>query len=252
MSHERSSRVFAASLALGLSPPAGAGEIQVAVAANFAEPMKTIAEEFQKAAGHRALLSLGSTGKFYAQIVNGAPFDVFLAADVETPARIEREGLAISGSRFTYAIGRLALWSANPNFVDDRGEVLKKGQFNHIALAAPKLAPYGAAAVEVLEKLGLGVALRPKFVQGENIAQTHQFVATGNAQLGFVALSQVYLDGKLKSGSGWIVPAEFHAPLRQDAVILSRAANNPAAPALIRFLKGARARAIIESHGYGY
>ncbi len=244
--------VLASLLGLG-SPTSGtAGDVHVAVAANFAAPMKIIADEFQKTADHRALLSFGATGKFYAQIINGAPFDVFLAADVATPDRLEREGFSVPGSRVTYAVGRLALWSANPDFVDDRGAILKRGAFHHIALAAPKLAPYGAAAVETLEKLDLLDTLRPKFVLGENIAQAYQFVATGNADLGFVALSQVYSDGKLKFGSGWIVPSGFHAPLRQDAVILSRGANNPAAPALIRFLQSPRVRAILESHGYGY
>ena len=249
---KRSSIFLASCLALGLSGPAWAEGVQVAVAANFAQPMKKIAEAFEQATGHKAVLAFGSTGKFHAQIANGAPFDVFLAADAQTPARLEREGAAIPGSRFTYAIGKLALWSAKPNFVDDRGEVLKSGPFNHIALAAPKLAPYGAAAVEVLEKLGLMDALRPKFVQGENIAQAHQFVASGNAELGFVALSQVYRDGKLMAGSGWIVPADFHTPIRQDAVILSRAGNNPAARSLAGFLKGEKARAIVRAHGYDY
>lgn len=244
--------LLASLLGLGLPAPVATGDIQVAVAANFAAPMKTIADEFQKTTGHRALLSFGATGKFYAQIVNGAPFDVFLAADAATPARLEREGIAIPGSRFTYAIGKLVLWSVNPNFVDDQGAVLKNGPFNHIAFAAPKLAPYGAAAIETLEKLGLADTLRPKFVLGENIAQAYQFVASGNADLGFVALSQVYIDRTLKAGSGWIVPTGFHAPLRQDAVILSKAGNNSAAPALFQFLQSARVRAILESHGYGY
>ncbi len=230
--------------------PVSAADVRVAVAANFTAPMNSTAAAFEKSSGHKAILSFGSTGKFYAQIKNGAPFDLFLAADAATPAKLEQEGGALPGSRFTYAIGKLVLWSAKANFVDDRGEILKKGSFRHIALAQPRLAPYGAAAVEVIGKLGLTGALRPKFVQGENIAQTHQFIATGNAELGFVALSQVYRDGKLQSGSGWIVPANLHAPIRQDAVILARAANNPAAGALAQFLKGATARAIIKAHGY--
>lgn len=237
---------------LGPSASATAGDVRVAVAANFASPMKAIAAAFEKSTGHKAVLSFGSTGKFYAQIKSGAPFDVFLAADVTTPARLEQEGDGVRGSRFTYAVGKLVLWSAKVNFVDGQGEILKKGSFEHIALASPKLAPYGAAAIETLEKLGLGETLRSKFVQGENIAQTYQFVATGNADLGFVALSQVYLDGKLKAGSGWIVPANLHAPIRQDAVILSGAGNDPAARSLVEFLKGEKARAIIKSHGYEY
>jgi molybdate transport system substrate-binding protein len=144
------------------------------------------------------------------------------------------------------------LWSAKADFVDDRGEILKKDSFRHIALVSPKLVPYGAAAVEVIEKLGLMGALRPKFVQGENIAQTYQFVSTGNAELGFVALSQVYRDGKLQSGSGWIVPSGLHAPIRQDAVVLARAKNNPAARALAGFLRGDAALKIIAAYGYGH
>jgi molybdate transport system substrate-binding protein len=168
-----------------------ADEVQVAVAANFTTPMQRIAAEFEKDTGHKAQLSFGATGKFYAQIKNGAPFQVLLSADDETPAKLVGEGLAVQGSRFTYAIGKLVLWSAKPGYVDDKGEVLKKGQFHKLALANPKLAPYGAAAMEVLGKLGVLGAVQPKFVLGENIAQTWQFVGTGNAELGFVALSQV-------------------------------------------------------------
>jgi molybdate transport system substrate-binding protein len=229
-----------------------AADVQMAVAANFTQPMNAIAAAFEKSSGHKAVLSFGSTGKFYAQIKNGAPFDLLLAADAATPAKLEQEGAALAGSRFTYAIGKLVLWSAKADFVDARGEVLKNGSFKHIAIASPKLAPYGAAAVEVIEKLGLMGALQPKFVQGENIAQTHQFVSTGNAELGFIALSQVYRDGKLQSGSGWIVPSGLHAPIRQDAVILARAANNPAARALAGFLRSDVALAIIAAYGYGH
>lgn len=229
---------------------ASADEVQVAVAANFTAPMKLIAADFEKATGHKAALSFGATGKFYAQIKNGAPFDILLAADDETPAKLEKENLGVAGSRFTYAIGKLVLWSAKPGFVDDQGEVLRKGGFEHIALANPKLAPYGAAAVEVMTRLGLMSALEPKFVQGENIAQTYQFVSTGNAELGFVALSQVYEGGKLKSGSGWIVPSAMHSPIRQDAVLLSRAKGNPAAEALLKYLKSDKARAVIKAYGY--
>lgn len=229
---------------------ASADEVQVAVAANFTAPMKTIAADFEKTTGHKAALSFGATGKFYAQIKNGAPFDILLAADDETPAKLEKENLGVADSRFTYAIGKLVLWSAKPGFVDDQGEVLRKGGFEHIALASPKLAPYGAAAVEVMTRLGLMRALEPKFVQGENIAQTYQFVSTGNAELGFVALSQVYEGGKLKSGSGWIVPSAMHSPIRQDAVLLSRAKGNLAAEALLKYLKSDKARAVIKAYGY--
>jgi molybdate transport system substrate-binding protein len=227
-----------------------AAEVRVAVAANFTAPMQAIADEFEKATGHKAQLAFGSTGKFYAQIKNGAPFEVLLAADDETPARLEKEGLAVSGSRFTYSIGQLALWSAKPGYVDAKGDVLKHGAFRHLAIANPKLAPYGAAAAETLGKLGLLPALQPKFVQGENIAQTFQFVSTGNAELGFVALSQIYASGKLKSGSAWVVPASLHSPIRQDAVVLTKGRDNPAADALLKFLKSEQVRTVIKSYGY--
>ncbi|MBW8305489.1 MAG: molybdate ABC transporter substrate-binding protein [Thiobacillus sp.] len=227
-----------------------AAEVQVAVAANFSAPMQRIAADFEHATGHQAKLAFGSTGKFYAQIRHGAPFDVLLAADDETPAKLEKEEMAVAGSRFTYSIGRLALWSAKPGYVDDKGDVLKQGAFKHLAIASPKLAPYGAAAVETLNRLGLQAALQPKFVQGENIAQTFQFVSTGNAELGFVALSQVIEGGKLKRGSAWVVPPNLHAPIRQDAVVLARGRDNPAALALMKYLKQDQARAIIKAYGY--
>jgi molybdate transport system substrate-binding protein len=239
--------VILAYMAIG---SASADEVQVAVAANFTAPMKIIAVDFEKATGHKVALSFGATGKFYAQIKNAAPFDVLLAADDETPAKLEKEDVGVAGSRFTYAIGKLVLWSAKPGFVDDKGDVLKKGGYEHIALANPKLAPYGAAAVEVMTKLGLKTTLEPKFVQGENIAQTYQFVSTGNAELGFVALSQVYEDGKLKSGSGWVVPSSMHNQIRQDAVLLTKAKSNAAAVALLKYLKSDKAKAVIKSYGY--
>ncbi|HWR75748.1 MAG TPA: molybdate ABC transporter substrate-binding protein [Thiobacillus sp.] len=242
--------LFAGLVVLTLSTPLRADEVQVAVAANFTAPMQKIAADFEKATGHQAKLSFGATGKFYAQIRNGAPFEVLLAADDETPAKLEKEGLAVSGSRFTYSIGQLALWSAKPGYVDAKGEVLKQGAFEHLAMANPKLAPYGAAAVETLTKLGLLGSVESRFVQGENIAQTYQFISTGNAELGFVALSQVYEGGKLKSGSAWIVPAKLHSPIRQDAVVLAKGKDNPAAAALVKFLKTDKARAVIQSYGY--
>lgn len=233
-----------------LSAAALAGEVQVAVAANFAAPMKVIAAEFEKATGHQAKLTFGSTGKFYAQIRQDAPFEVMLSADDETPARMEKEGLTLAGSRSTYAIGKLVLWSSQAGRVDANADVLRRGDFNKLAIAAPKLAPYGAAAVETLGRLGLLTAVEPKFVQGENIAQTYQFVATGNADIGFVAMSQVYEGGRLKSGSAWPVPADLHAPIRQDMVILGKGKSNPAAHELLRFLKTDAVRKIIESYGY--
>ena len=229
---------------------AHADEVQVAVAANFTAPMQKIAAEFEKDTGHKAQLAFGSTGKFYAQIRNGAPFEILLAADDTTPEKLEKEGAAVAGSRFTYAIGKLALWSSKAGFVDDKGEVLKKGEFKHVSIANPKLAPYGAAAIETLTALKLLDAIQPKFVQGENIAQTHQFVATGNAELGFVALSQVMKDGKISEGSGWIVPSSLHQPIRQDAVLLTNGKGKPAAEALMKYLAGEKAKAVIQSFGY--
>lgn len=233
-----------------LAVAAHADEVQVAVAANFTAPMKQIAAEFEKDTGHKAVLAFGATGKFYAQISNGAPFEVLLTADDETPVKLEKELLAAPNTRFTYAIGKLALWSAKAGYVDGQGDVLKKGEFKHLALANPKAAPYGAAAMEAMKKLGVLENIQPKIVQGENIAQTHQFVATGNAELGFVALSQVFKDGKVTSGSAWIVPAKLYAPIRQDAVVLAQGRNKPAATALMAYLKTDKARAIIKSYGY--
>ncbi|RLJ65325.1 molybdate transport system substrate-binding protein [Sulfurisoma sediminicola] len=231
---------------------AHADDVSVAVAANFTAPMNAIAAEFARDTGHQAKLSFGSSGKFYAQIRNGAPFQVFLSADDETPARLEQEGATAPGSRFTYAIGSLVLWSSAPNLVDARGEVLRRGGFDKLAIANPKLAPYGRAAVEVLTAMNLLDAVSGKFVQGENIGQTHQFVMSGNADLGFVALSQVMKDGKVTGGSAWIVPDTMHAPIRQDAVVLTSGKDNPAAAALMNYLKGDKARAIIKSYGYRF
>lgn len=224
--------------------------VQVAVAANFTAPAKALAEILAKTTGHEAKLSFGATGAFYTQIKNGAPFDILLAADDERPAKLEKEGDTVPGSRFTYAIGQLVLWSAKPGFVDNQGAVLKGGQFNKIAIANPKLAPYGAAAVEAMDKLGLTAALQPKLVTGESIGQTYNFISTGNAELGFVALAQVLDGGKLKSGSMWVVPAKYHAPIVQEAVILKRAAGNPAAKAWMDLLRSPRTKDFIRSYGY--
>lgn len=222
----------------------------VAVAANFTEPMNEIAEAFEKATGHSAKLSFGSSGKFVAQFENGAPFEVFLSADADKPEKLEKSKQAVPGTRFTYAIGKLVLWSAKTGYVDDAGTILAKGDFSHLALADPKLAPYGEAAVEVLKNKGLYEKNKPKIVLGENISQAYQFISTGNAELGFIALSQVIEDGRIAKGSGWIVPDELHAPIRQDAVLLAKGTANPAAPALMQFLKSAEARAIIQKYGY--
>lgn len=227
--------------------PAFAAETQVAVAANFTEPAKAIAAAFQKASGHTAVLSFGSSGQFYAQIAHGAPFEVFLSADAERPAKAEQDGLAVAGSRFTYATGRLVLFSKTPGLVDGRGAVLRRGGFGHLAIADPAAAPYGAAAVQAMQKLGFYEGLKPKIVQGSSITQAYQFVATGAAELGFVALSQVADE---PGGSRWVVPANLHAPIAQQAVLLKTGAGNPAAKAFLAFLKGPQARAIIKRYGY--
>jgi molybdate transport system substrate-binding protein len=243
-------RVLIALLALAFAPSVPADEVQVAVAANFSAPMQKIAREFAKDTGHVAQLAFGATGKFYAQIKSGAPFEILLAADAETPAKLVSEGAAQGDSRFTYAVGKLVLWSSKPGFVDDAGEVLRKGAFQHIAIANPKTAPYGAAALQVLKELKLVAVLAPKLVTGESIAQTHQFVASGNAELGFVALSQVMSDGKVGSGSAWIVSPELYSPIEQAAVILTPGKGKAAAAALMAYLKAEKAKAIIESFGY--
>ena len=243
-------RLLTLTAALALSAAAQAEVVQIAVAANFTAPARALAEIFARTTGHEAKLSFGATGAFYTQIKNGAPFDILLAADDERPIRLEKEGDAVPGSRFTYAIGQLVLWSAKPGFVDGEGAVLKGGNFNKIAIANPKLAPYGAAAVETMDKLGLAAALTPKLVTGESIGQTYNFIATGNAELGFVALAQVLDGGKLKSGSMWVVPAKYHAPIIQDAVILKRAAANPAAKAWMALMRSPNTQDFIRSYGY--
>ena len=237
-------------LAVAWSVSAQAATLHIAVASNFAAPLKVIAAEFERTTGHSVMTSSASTGKLYSQITNAAPFDVLLAADDETPARLQTVGMAVANSRFTYAVGRLALWSADAGLVDAKGEVLKSGKFTRLALASPKAAPYGVAAIETLSKLNLMNALEPKFVTGESIGQAYSFVASGNVPLGFVASSQVMQSGKLKSGSMWLVPSELHSPLKQDAVLLLRARDNPAALAFMAFLKTDASRATIRSFGY--
>ena len=241
---------FALCLAGLLMSAVQAAEVHVAVAANFTAPMKRIAEAFEKDTGHKMVLSYGATGKFYSQITNGAPFDVFLSADDKTPAKLEKEGFVVAGSRMTYATGRLVLWSAKPALIDEKASVLMRNDFNRLAIAAPKVAPYGAAAVETMNKIGLFPLLQVKLVMGESIGQTFSMVSSGNAELGFVAMSQVFESDKLKSGSAWVVPANLHSPLRQDAVLLARARNNPAALQFLTFLKSGQARAIMSSFGY--
>jgi molybdate transport system substrate-binding protein len=242
--------------ALGLAalmlPGAHAGEVSVAVAANFTAPMQKIAAQFEQDTGHKAVLSFGATGKFYAQIKNGAPFGILLAADDTTPEKIAREGLGDGATRFTYAIGQLVLWSKQPGYVDAEGKVLQKTDWQHIAIANPKLAPYGLAAMQTLDKLGLTAQVQPRVVTGENIGQTYQFAASGNAQLGFVALSQVMEDGRLREGSAWVVPGNLHEPIRQDAIVLKPGQGSEAAAALMQYLRGDKARAVIKSYGYSF
>lgn len=212
--------------------------------------MQRIAAAFARDTGHRAVLSFGSTGKLYAQISNGAPFEVLLAADQETPARLERDKRTVAASRFTYAVGRLVLWSKDATLVDSKGEVLRRGNWSRIAIADPRLAPYGAAAMDVLGPMGLRETLQSRLVQAESIGMAYQFVSTGNAALGFVALSQVMADGAIREGSAWVVPAALHRPLRQDAVALAGSQSNPAAAALLAYLQGPQARAIVRGYGY--
>ena len=228
-------------------------EIQVAVAANFANVAQTLAQSFGKTHGVRIRITQGSTGKLGAQIRNGAPFDVLLAADAASVDGLESVGLAIRGSSFTYAIGRLALWSLQPDRVKDGVTVLRQGQFQHLAIATPHSAPYGAAALEVLGRVGLLETLTPKLVQGESVAQTYGFVASGNAEIGFVAWSQIVEPGaepRLRTGSAWLVPEPLHAPLTQNAALLSHGATNQAARAFLEYLRQPEVKALIRSYGY--
>jgi molybdate transport system substrate-binding protein len=229
---------------------AHAAEAQVAVAANFAEPMKAIAAVLERSTGHTLQISTGASGAFYTQIKHGAPFDVFLSADNERPEMLEKDGLAQPDTRFTYATGKLVLWSARSGRVDDKGSVLKAPGLGKVAYANPKTAPYGTAAVQVLERLGLKDAITPKLVQGESIGQTYSFVKTGNADVGFVALSQVLSGGRLKEGSMWVIPQAHYDPIRQDVVLLKRGADNEAAKALLRLLQSPSIKDLIRSYGY--
>jgi molybdate transport system substrate-binding protein len=228
-----------------------AAEVQVAVAANFAPTLEKIAAGFSAATGHRLKISAGATGKFHSQIVAGAPFEVLIAADDETPKKLVGEAHAVAGTHFTYAIGKLVLWSAKPDFVDNQGAVLASGKFAHLAIADPKVAPYGAAALQVIKARGLSETLTPKLVTGQSIAQAFQFIGTGNAELGFVALSQVAVPGKPVVGSYWLVPQELYGEIRQDAVLLKPGADNTAAKALLAYLKSPAAQEVIRSFGYG-
>ncbi|QYE33987.1 molybdate ABC transporter substrate-binding protein [Polymorphobacter sp. PAMC 29334] len=239
--------VFAALTTIVVAAPLSAAETQVAVAANFTEPAKEIAAAYLKATGNTAVLSFGSSGAFYTQMAHGAPFEVFLSADADRPKKAEQDGLAVPGSRFTYAIGRLVLYSTTPGLVDAHGAVLKGGKFTHISIADPTAAPYGTAAMQTMTKLNVLAALTPKIVKGSSITQAYQFVATGAAELGFVAQSQVI---NVAGGSRWLVPTTLHKPIDQQAVLLWTGAKNPAAAAFVKFLKGPEAVAIIKRYGY--
>lgn len=231
---------------LGVSPAASAASVNVAVAANFTDAGKEIAAAFAEATEHEAVLSFGATGQFYTQITQAAPFEVFLAADDQRPTKAVKEGYAVEGTVFTYATGQLVLYSTDKNRVTGP-DTLKENRFNKIAIANPETAPYGAAAVEAMKALNVYDMLKPKIVQGQNIGQTYQFIQTGNAELGFVALGQV---SQTKAGSRWIVPRDLYKPIRQDAVLLKTGRDNPAAIAFIEFLKGDTAAEIIQKYGY--
>jgi molybdate transport system substrate-binding protein len=233
---------------LFLSGNLKAEEIHIAVASNFAVTMRVLAERFEEQTGHSVVLLPGSTGKHYAQIMHGAPFDAFFAADAERPALLEAGGRSLPGSRFTYAIGRLVLWSPDPELVDGDGDVLKSDTFRRLAIANPRLAPYGRAAQQFLESRRLWESLQPKLVRGENIGQAFQFVASGNAELGLVALSQLMQSGRHRKGSWWQVPERLHMPIEQQAVLLS---NSTAALELMSFMKSEPAHTIIRGFGYG-
>ncbi len=227
-----------------------AAELRIAVASNFTAPMKQIAQDFEQVSPYRVSLAFGATGQFYAQIKNGAPFAILLAADEATPVKLEKEGFGIAGSRFTYALGRLVLWSKKPGLVDSEGQILHSGNFEKIALANPQLSPYGSAALAVLNNLGLAKTIAPKIVQSANIGQAYQFVASENATLGFVALSQVFRSDSISSGSVWNIPKRLYPPIKQDAILLTKGKDHPAALAFLQYLRSEPARAVMLSFGY--
>jgi molybdate transport system substrate-binding protein len=227
---------------------AAADEIRVAVASNFADTMREITGRFEQQSGHNVTLVFGSTGMHYAQIRNGAPFDAFFAADVKRPKLLEEEGITLADSRFTYAVGKVVLWSPNADYVDPAGEVLEQGDFRHLALANPKLAPYGRAAREVLEKRGQWRNLQDRIVRGENVGQAFQFVNSGNAELGFVAWSQIKRPGRPLAGSWWEIPQALYSPIEQQAVLLNA---NSVARDFLSFVRGNEALRIIGAYGYG-
>jgi len=248
-----SRKLFAFAFAAGVgicSLGVQADEVSVAVAANFTDATRDIVPLFERTTGHKVKVSFGSTGKLFSQIEHGAPFEVFLAADSKRPKKAEEDDLAVAGTRFTYAMGKLALWSPKSDVFSDAEAYLKAATFNRVAIANPKTAPYGLAAQQVMAHLGLWKGLQAKLVRGDSIAQTFQFVATGNAEAGFVALSQVKA-WKERKGSVWAVPQDYYSPIEQQAVLLKKGSDKPAARAFLEFLKGAEARAVITGYGYG-
>jgi len=224
--------------------------VHVAVAANFSNTMKSLVKEFEKTSDYQIVLSFGSSGKFYAQIKQGAPYELFFSADQAKPDALEKDGLVIENSRFTYAIGRLAVWSNRPNFANKIKTKLKEGTFNKLAIANPKLAPYGAASLQVLSHLGLTDDTQAKWVRGENVAQAYQFVSSGNADLGFIALSQLLGRNKMQQGSYWLVPRIMHHPIKQDAVLLRSAEKSQGAQVFLDFIHTTKAQNIIAEYGY--
>lgn len=244
-------KILVGLLLMAATAVASAENVSVAVAANFKEPLEEISAKFHQSTGHTVSISAESSGKIVSQIQNGASYDIFLSADQAKPIKLEQEGGTVPGSRFTYAVGKLALWSATPGYVDRNGKVLKTGSYSHIAIADPKLAPYGLAATQTLQKMGLTSAVNDKLVVGKNIGTTFGYVQTGNAELGFVAMSQIYKNGKLThGGSYWLVPQSYYKPIRQDAVLLPGGKGNPAAVALMKYLKSPAARKVMKSYGY--
>jgi molybdate transport system substrate-binding protein len=250
MKSDRSIKIAVLIACFMIGGNAAADVVSVAVAANFTDATREIVPLFEKATGHKAKVSYGSTGKLYSQIENGAPFQVFLAADTKRPLKAEQEGLAVVDSFFVYAKGKLVLWSTKPGLVNDGVTYLKKAAFAHLAMANPKTAPYGLAARQVMEHLGLWPQLQSKLVRGESIAQTFQFVVSGNAESGFVAYSQVKA-WKGGAGSTWVIPEDYYAPIEQGAVLLKKGESSLAAKAFLDFLKSESAKAVIERYGYG-
>ena len=244
-------KLLAAAVGIAAAGALSAAEVHVAVAANFTEPAKVLKPMFEKLTGDTLVLSFSSTGKFYGQIKEGATYDVLLAADAKTPKKAVAEGYGLASSVFTYAVGKLVLWSSDEAKIKDGAALLKSGKFNKCAVANPKLAPYGLAAYETLEKLNLLDQVKPKFVEGDTIGNTFSFVKTGNAEIGFVALSQVWKNDKLTSGSAWIVPEDLHNKIAQDAVLLKQGKNPAGGAAFLKFLKSPEANAVKASFGYG-